>query len=107
MLTNVTRLLGAVKNAKQERGIVNRPAFTLLPCSPNHGVFGNDGLYAESKLGCESLVNKWSSEGWQPYLSIAACVIGWTRSVFGCSLVAVPTRSSIVGHALLHAFSPL
>jgi len=80
MLTNVMRLLGAVKNAKQERGIANRPAFALLPCSPNHGVFGNDGLYAESKLGCESLVNKWSSEGWQPYLSIAACVIGWTRS---------------------------
>ena len=25
-------------------------------------------------------MNKWSSEGWQPYLSIAACVIGWTRS---------------------------
>ena len=44
MLTNVVRLLGAVKNAKQERGITNRPAFTLLPCSPNHGVFGNDGL---------------------------------------------------------------
>ena len=80
MLTNVVRLLGAVKNAKQDRGITNRPAFTLLPCSPNHGVFGNDGLYAESKLGCESLVNKWGSEGWSPYISISACVIGWTRS---------------------------
>ena len=80
MLSNVVRLLGSIKNAKQDRGITNRPAFALLPCSPNHGVFGNDGLYAESKLGCESLVNKWSSEGWQPYVSIGACVIGWTRS---------------------------
>ena len=35
---------------------------------------------AITSSGCESLVNKWSSEGWQPYLSIAACVIGWTRS---------------------------
>ena len=31
--------------------MTTRPAFCLLPCSPNHGVFGNDGLYAESKLG--------------------------------------------------------
>ena len=28
----------------------------LLPLSPNHGSFGHDGLYAESKLGLESLL---------------------------------------------------
>jgi fatty acid synthase subunit alpha len=39
-----------------------------------------DGLYSESKMGCESLVNKWQSEGWSNYLSICACKIGWTRS---------------------------
>eukprot|EP00127_Corallochytrium_limacisporum_P004434 Clim_evm12s162 gene=Clim_evmTU12s162 len=80
MLTNVVRLLGAVKATKQEHGIETRPAMVLLPCSPNHGVFGFDGLYAESKLGLESLVHKWESEGWQNYLSLATAVIGWTRS---------------------------
>ena len=80
MLTNVLRLLGHVKNTKQERGIEQRPALCVMPCSPNHGVFGMDGLYSESKMGCESLMNKWSSEGWSNYLLIACAKIGWTRS---------------------------
>mmetsp|Transcript_17053 Transcript_17053/g.37202 ORF Transcript_17053/g.37202 Transcript_17053/m.37202 type:complete len:3767 (-) Transcript_17053:37-11337(-) len=80
MLTNVVRLCGEIRSAKETRGIDTRPAMVLLPCSPNHGEFGNDGLYAESKLGCEALVNKWGSEGWENYLCLAAAVIGWTRS---------------------------
>ena len=44
MATNLLRLLGEVRQAKQERGITSRPALALLPLSPNHGVFGNDGL---------------------------------------------------------------
>jgi fatty acid synthase subunit alpha len=79
MLTNTVRLLGMIRNEKQLRGIDTHPTLCLLPMSPNHGVFGNDGLYAESKLGIESIVNKWSSEGWKDYLSITAAVIGWTR----------------------------
>lgn len=79
MLTNTLRLLGAVVEAKRSRGIVTRPAFAVLPLSPNHGVFGGDGLYAESKLGLESLMRKWSAEGWDSYLSIAGASIGWTR----------------------------
>jgi 3-oxoacyl-ACP reductase-like protein len=43
--------------------MVTRPAHVILPLSPNHGIFGYDGLYAESKLGLEALVNKWKSEG--------------------------------------------
>jgi fatty acid synthase subunit alpha len=39
-----------------------------------------DHRYAESKLGVESLVKKWESEGWANYISLAAAVIGWTRS---------------------------
>ncbi|KAH9257778.1 holo-[acyl-carrier-protein] synthase [Batrachochytrium salamandrivorans] len=80
MLTNVIRLCGKVREVKQQRSISTRPAMVLLPMSPNHGVFGNDGLYAESKLGIEALMDKWRSEGWQDYLSLAGCVIGWTRS---------------------------
>jgi len=43
MLTNVLRLLGAIKNQKSERKIETRPAMVIMPCSPNHGVFGARG----------------------------------------------------------------
>jgi len=79
MLTNLLRLLGAVKTQKQERGFETRPAQVILPLSPNHGTFGNDGLYSESKLGLETLFNRWHSESWGNFLTICGAVIGWTR----------------------------
>ncbi|ETP47698.1 holo-[acyl-carrier-protein] synthase, partial [Phytophthora nicotianae P10297] len=79
MLTNTVRLLGEVVTAKKARDITTRPALVILPMSPNHGNFGGDGLYAESKLGVESLMNKWYSEGWDDQLSIVGAIIGWTR----------------------------
>lgn len=79
MLTNTLRLLGAIKRAKESRRISTRPAQVILPLSPNHGVFGNDGLYAESKLGLEGLLNKWHTEDWPEYLSVCGAIIGWTR----------------------------
>merc|ERR1712118_228167 len=68
---------------KPRRLCVNRLLFT--PLSPNHGVFGYDGLYAESKLGLESLFHKWRSEHLQDYLSIVGVTIGWVR---GTNLMA-------------------
>ncbi|EEB09746.1 fatty acid synthase alpha subunit Lsd1 [Schizosaccharomyces japonicus yFS275] len=79
MLTNVMRLLGAVKVEKAARGFDTRPAQVILPLSPNHGTFGNDGMYSESKLALEALFNRWSSESWSNYLLICGAVIGWTR----------------------------
>ena len=79
MLTNTLRLLGVIKKEKESRGIFTRPAQVILPMSPNHGAFGSDGLYAESKLGLESLFEKWHSEGWDDFLSITGAIIGWTR----------------------------
>jgi fatty acid synthase subunit alpha len=79
MLTNLVRLLGAVKTQKALKGIDTRPAQCMLPLSPNHGSFGNDGLYSESKLGLETLFNRWHSESWGAYLTITGIVIGWTR----------------------------
>ena len=79
MLTNVVRLLGAVKAKKLDSGINTRPAQVILPLSPNHGTFGNDGLYSESKLALETLFNRWHSESWGDYLTICGAVIGWTR----------------------------
>lgn len=79
MLTNLVRLLGCVKTQKMERGFETRPAQVVLPLSPNHGTFGSDGLYSESKLGLETLFNRWHSESWANYLTICGVVIGWTR----------------------------
>ncbi|PNP40924.1 hypothetical protein TGAMA5MH_06790 [Trichoderma gamsii] len=79
MLTNLLRLLGCIKTEKSKRDIKTRPAQVILPLSPNHGTFGNDGLYAESKLALETLFSKWHAEDWSSYLTICGASIGWTR----------------------------
>ncbi|KAI3331981.1 putative fatty acid synthase alpha subunit FasA [Xylariaceae sp. AK1471] len=79
MLTNVLRLMGCIKRQKEERNYTGRPTTVLLPLSPNHGDFGGDGLYSESKIGLETLFNRYQSERWSSYLSIIGAVIGWTR----------------------------
>ncbi|KAI8326430.1 hypothetical protein GQ54DRAFT_336614 [Martensiomyces pterosporus] len=79
MLTNVLRLLGEIKEAKDRLGYVTHPSLAVLPLSPNHGDLGGDGLYGESKAGLEVIFNCWESESWAEYLSIAGAAIGWTR----------------------------
>ncbi|KAJ3255887.1 3-oxoacyl-[acyl-carrier-protein] synthase [Boothiomyces macroporosus] len=79
MLTNLIRMVGLVKTKKSQLGIHTRPTQVILPLSPNHGTFGGDGLYAESKIGLEPLFNKWKSESWGQYISLVGAVIGWTR----------------------------
>ncbi|MCJ1383210.1 3-oxoacyl-[acyl-carrier-protein] synthase [Xylographa soralifera] len=96
MLTNLLRLLGCVKSQKQERGFETRPAQVMLPLSPNHGTFGNDGLYSESKLALETLFNRWHSESWGNFLTICGAVIGWTR---GTGLMS---GNNIVAEGLEH-----
>ena len=91
MLVNLIRLLGAIKKNKLSRNYNNRPSQVILPLSPNHGIFGGDGLYAESKLGLETLFNKWHSENWNEFLTICGASIGWTRGtglMSGNNLVA-------------------
>lgn len=82
MLTNLLRLLGAVKSKKAALQLTTRPTEVVLPLSPNHGLFGNDGLYSESKISLETLFNRWSSESWGEYLCIAGAVIGEQYSSF-------------------------
>ncbi|KAK8022507.1 fatty acid synthase alpha subunit FasA [Apiospora rasikravindrae] len=79
MLTNLIRLLGCIKSCKESRRIHTHPTHVILPLSPNHGIFGQDGLYAESKIGLEALLNKWWSEDWNDYITLCGTVIGWTR----------------------------
>ncbi|KAJ1741439.1 fatty acid synthase alpha subunit Lsd1 [Coemansia sp. RSA 1086] len=86
MLTNVLRLLGEIKRVKQQQGIDAQPTMAVLPLSPNHGVFGYDGMYGETKAALETVFNRWLSEGWGSYVSVAGAKIGWTR---GTGLMAV------------------
>lgn len=79
MLTNTLRLIGAIAASKRERHILYHCTQVLLPLSPNHGTFGGDGLYAESKLALEAMMNKWHSEAWSDAVSLCAVRIGWTR----------------------------
>ncbi|KAI8987783.1 fatty acid synthase [Mycotypha africana] len=79
MLTNLLRILGNIKTHKQKNGYTARPAQVILPLSPNHGTFGGDGLYGESKISLETLFERWYSESWANYLCITGAVIGWTR----------------------------
>ena len=79
MLVNILRLLGSVKKYKELQRAHNRPTNVLLPLSPNHGTFGGDGLYGESKIGLETLLNRGESEDWHKILPTMGVVIGWTR----------------------------
>lgn len=79
MLTNLVRLLGCIKAAKESRGFRTRPTVCLNPLSPNRGQMGGGGLYSESKVALETLANRSQSEGWHEFISITGCVIGWVR----------------------------
>ena len=79
MMTNLIRLLGNIKRQKEARGYLTRPSQVILPLSPNHGTFGADGLYSESKIALETLFNKWGSERWGSFLTLCGANIGWTR----------------------------
>ena len=94
MLTNLLRLLGHVKQQKEKRGFDTWPTNVIIPLSPNHGTFGGDGLYAESKIALETLLSRWHSENWSQYLTICGAVIGWTR---GTGLM---TSNNIVAGAI-------
>ncbi|KAJ2797159.1 fatty acid synthase alpha subunit Lsd1, partial [Coemansia guatemalensis] len=79
MLTNVLRLIGSIKTAKERSGLLGRPSVVVLPNSSNHGNFGSDGLYSECKSALETALSRWRSEGWGGYISIINAQMGWTR----------------------------
>ncbi|KAI6142487.1 hypothetical protein BKA82DRAFT_4438238 [Pisolithus tinctorius] len=79
MLVNLLWILGAIKTKKASGQLITQPAQVIFPLSPNHGLFGNDNLYSESKISLETLFNCWNSESWGEYLCLAGAVIGWTH----------------------------
>ncbi|ORX74997.1 hypothetical protein DL89DRAFT_320387 [Linderina pennispora] len=104
MLTNTIRLLGQVASVKARLGLDLSPTQAILPLSPNHGVFGGDGLYGESKAGLETLLNRWRSESWSAYLSIVGADIGWTRGTRMMDLN--DTLAEVVEQHNVRTFSP-
>ncbi|KAE8395549.1 hypothetical protein BDV23DRAFT_145171 [Aspergillus alliaceus] len=79
MLVNLLRLIGSIRQQKETRRLNCRPTMIVLPMSCNEGTFGGDGLYAESKIGLRTLLNRFHSESWSEYVTVCGAVIGWTR----------------------------
>lgn len=94
MLTNIMRIIGLVYKNKKDRHIDSRPTNVVIPLSFNQGGFGGDGLYPESKLGLETLFNRFYSGNWQQYLTITGAVIGWVRET------SLSQALSLVGYAI-------
>ncbi|KAJ2655345.1 fatty acid synthase alpha subunit Lsd1 [Coemansia sp. RSA 1200] len=82
MLTNVLRLLGEVRKHnqwRQEETGTTPTTLAILPLSPNHGVFGGDGMYGETKAALQTVFNRSEAEAWRPHLAVVGAIVGWTR----------------------------
>ncbi|MCA9538721.1 MAG: hypothetical protein KC620_07515, partial [Myxococcales bacterium] len=81
MLLGVERLIAGVAARYRDHGRPRTGCHVVLPLSPNHGAFGGDGAYAETKAALEVLVEKWRSEAdaWARGTTICAARIGWVR----------------------------
>lgn len=77
-LLGVQRLVGAIA-ARVAPGAA--APTVLLALSPNHGAFGGDGAYGETKAALELLLTRWRSEhaAWGSRVRIVAPRIGWVR----------------------------
>jgi len=80
MLEGVERLITGFAGRLAETGS-NEKVFAVIPLSPNHGTFGGDGIYGETKLALEALIHKKFSEYdfWGKNASILGVSIGWTK----------------------------
>ena len=81
LLLGVERLIARVAEAFDKHNIREKRCHVLLPLSPNHGLFGGDGAYAEGKAALEALLNKWRSEqrSWGRFVTLCGARIGWVR----------------------------
>ncbi|TGL69392.1 DUF1729 domain-containing protein [Leptospira kmetyi] len=81
MLLGVEKLIGELGKLRKNIGEQNSKLNVILPLSPNHGIFGRDGMYAETKIGLETLFRKRYSEAadWGNSVRILGAVIGWVR----------------------------
>ncbi|MEE2788219.1 MAG: fatty acid synthase subunit beta domain-containing protein, partial [Myxococcota bacterium] len=80
-LIGVEKLIGSLAREVGQRGQESPRVHVVLPLSPNHGQMGRDGLYAESKIGLETLLLRWEAEfdRWGRYTTLCGARIGWVR----------------------------
>ncbi|HQR79303.1 MAG TPA: DUF1729 domain-containing protein [Actinomycetota bacterium] len=104
MLLGVQRLVGGLGERILAAG--RTPARVILPMSPNHGTFGGDGSYGDSKAALETVLNRWHAEqsAWAAGTRLVAATIGWVR---GTGLMAGNDRiADAAGEALgIHVFT--
>ncbi|MCB9641763.1 MAG: DUF1729 domain-containing protein [Myxococcales bacterium] len=81
MLLSVERLVTGIAGHYKRQGLPAMPCHVVLPLSPNHGGFGGDGVYAETKAALEAMLAKWESEfdAWGKATTLCAARIGWVR----------------------------
>ncbi len=81
MLLGVERLIGGIARRYRAEGLPKHPCHVVLPLSPNHGAFGGDGAYAETKAALEVMLQKWTSErhAWGEATTLVGARIGWVR----------------------------
>jgi len=81
LLYGVEALVSECARAFSRLHVRERRTHVLLPLSPNHGQFGNDGLYGEAKAALEAMLNRWGSEqaAWGRHTSLVGARIGWVR----------------------------
>lgn len=81
LLLGVERLVARLAAAHRDHGDPARKLHVVLPLSPNHGAFGGDGAYGESKAALEALLSKWRSEqaAWARHVTLVGARIGWVR----------------------------
>ena len=77
----VEKLIGRLAKGMSGEGQDAPAVHVVLPLSPNHGQMGRDGLYAESKIGLETLLKRWQAEyeQWGRYTTLCGAKIGWVR----------------------------
>ncbi|MDO4259189.1 MAG: DUF1729 domain-containing protein [Actinomycetaceae bacterium] len=84
---------------------VGHRVHVILPGSPNRGIFGGDGAYAQAKASFDTIVNKWGTErGWPERITLAHPRIGWVKgtSLMGGNDILVPAAEA----AGVHVYTP-
>ncbi|AWB81147.1 type I polyketide synthase [Corynebacterium yudongzhengii] len=103
LLWSVERTIARLSELAQAD--VDKRTHVILPGSPNRGMFGGDGAYAEVKSALDAVLAKWHSEaGWPEGVTLAQAKIGWVAGthLMGGNDALVPAAEA----AGIHVWSP-
>ena len=103
LLWSVERTIARLSELAQKS--VDTRTHVVLPGSPNRGMFGGDGAYAEVKSALDAILAKWSSEaGWPAGVTLAQARIGWVSGthLMGGNDALIPAAEA----AGIHVWTP-